>query len=274
MLVCLAAKNILDTGTGYAPQSNRAAAVVTEKKEDAPQPPPKKVVDTSGLAAAIDQINAKYPYNTSVAVVELNSDKLIQTGDTYPYVAASTTKLLTSLYYFHKVEAGEEKLIKNIGGKTAQEQMRLMINQSDNAAWNQMNTYLSKASLQVFAHQQGLSSYDAEKNTMGSADMAKLMAKIYRRELANEQHTALLFSWMQKTSEERFIPAGIPKGLTMYHKAGYLPDRVHDVAIVDNGSTPFVLVIYSKSYTAAYDYAVGQKIFKQITAQTLNTFSQ
>ena len=277
ILAAFLAKGLLAGDNVPTPVPSLAAAsseAPREKKEEPPKPPPKKLVDTSTLKASIDAINAKYPYNTSVAVVELNSGTMIQTGDTYPYVAASTTKLLTALYYFHKVEAGEVSLDKNIAGKPAREQMRLMINRSDNAAWNQMNTYLSKASLQQFAHQQGLTSFDATKNTMTSSDMARLLVKIHNRELANEVHTALLFSWMQKTSEERFIPPAIPVGVLFYHKAGYLADRVHDVAIVDNGSTPFALVIYSKSYTNGYDNAVGQKIFKQITTQVLSTFSQ
>lgn len=275
IIVALAAKNVLAASNGSNPRTIKAAGTSEIKKEKQPDPPkPKKIVDTSNLAASIGQINAQYPYNTSVAVIELNSGKLIQTGDSYPYVAASTTKLLTALYFFNKVETGEESLEKNIAGKPAREQMRLMVNQSDNMAWGEMNAYLSKPGLQEFAQKQGLTSYDSVKNTITSSDMAILMAKIYKRQLMNDVHTTLLFSWMQKTSEERFIPPAVPGGVQLYHKAGYLNDRAHDVAIIDNGSTPFVLVIYSKSYTNSYDYLKGRILFKQITTGVLNTFSQ
>lgn len=272
ILLALIAKNLLASKNDDEPVAKQAG--VFSQKEEKPPEPPKKIVNTSGLAAAIDQINAQYSYNVSVAVIELNSDKLIQTGDTYAYVAASTTKLLTALYYFNKVEKGQESLAANIGGRPAKEQMRLMINRSDNVAWHSLNDYLVKSNLQVFAHKQGLQSFNAEANTMTSNDMAQLMAKIYKRELANNEHTDLLLSWMQNTSEERFIPPAVPVTSKLYHKAGYLPDRAHDVAIIDNGSTPFVLVVYSKSYTNSYDYLTGQKIFKQITTQAVNTFSQ
>lgn len=272
LIIFFIIKGVLASGNG-SPDSAKGSSSAAEEKE--PEKPKKKLVDTSGLKASLEQISKQYPYNTGVAVIDLNSGTLVQSGDDYPYVAASTTKLLTAVLYLEDVEQGKVSLSKSIGGKTAQEQLRLMINRSDNPAWHQINTYLSITSLQAFASEQDLTSYDARKNTMTTKDMAALLAKIHNREILNDQHTELLYSWMQNTSEERFIPAAIPAGVKMYHKAGYLADRVHDVAIVDNGTAPFVIVIYSKSYNnAAYSYLTGQKLFNQITAHVLNTFSK
>ena len=239
-----------------------------------PVTPAKKQVDTSALKAELEQITKKYPYNTSVAVIDLNSGSLIQSGDTYPYVAASTTKLLTALLYFKEVEQGSTTLEKPIAGKPAREQLKLMINRSDNPAWQALNSYLGKNNLEDFAHAQGLKSFNAQKNTVTSDDMARLLAKIYQNESISKEHTDLLLSWMQKTQEERFIPSAATPNLKLYHKAGYLPDRVHDVAIIDNGSAPFVLVIYSKSYTNDYNNALGQKLFKQVTSEVIETFNK
>ena len=274
LIIFFIIKGVLVSGNGNS-DSAKGSSSATEENKKEPEKPKKKVVDTSDLKASLEQISKQYPYNTGVAVIDLNSGTLVQSGDDYPYVAASTTKLLTAVLYLEDVEQGKVSLSKNIGGKTAQEQLRLMINRSDNPAWHQINTYLSIASLQAFATEQGLTSYDARKNTMTTKDMAILLAKIHNREILNDQHTELLYSWMQNTSEERFIPAAVPAGVKMYHKAGYLNDRVHDVAIVDNGTAPFVIVIYSKSYNnTAYSYLTGQKLFNQITAHVLNTFSK
>lgn len=238
------------------------------KKEE----PPKRQVDTSNLQVSLDQIIKQYPYDTSVSVIDLNSDKLIQTGDSYPFIAASTTKLLTALLYMSKAEAGQTSLDSQIGGKSASTQLQLAVNRSDNDAWHKLNDYLGKDSLAAYALSKGVTTYDAKLNTITSNDMALLLAKLYKRELLNEENTKLLMSWMQNTSEERFIPAGVPEGMSLYHKAGYLPERVHDVAIIDNGTAPFVVVIYSKSYTATYDYSKGQKLFRKVTEQVITTF--
>lgn len=236
------------------------------------QEPPKRQVNTSSLAASLTQITSQYPYNTSVSVIDLNSGTSIRSGDTYPFIAASTTKILTALAYFTAVEQGKTGLDDKLGGATAKKQLELAINRSDNTAWRVLNDDLGKESLHAYAAKQGLTSYDPQDNKITSDDMAKLLAKLHNRELLNEEHTKLLLSWMQDTSEERFIPAAVPDNITAYHKAGYLNDRVHDVAIIDNGSAPFVLVIYSKTYSGAYDYTRGQTLYKQITQQVITTF--
>jgi beta-lactamase class A len=247
---------------------------VAEKIEE-PKEPPKKMIDTTALQTSLNQIVEKYPFDTSVAVVELNSGKVIQVGDSSPYVAASVTKVLSAVMYLDKVEQGSATLGQTIAGKPAREQLRLMINRSDNTAWYRINQYLRESNLEIFARQQGLTSYDAIKNTISAQDMATIMAKLHNREILNEENTQLLYSWMQNTSEERFIPASIPAGTKAYHKTGYLTDRIHDAAIIENEKAPFVLVIFSKSLgTSPYSYPKGQELYKEITTQALKAFAQ
>jgi beta-lactamase class A len=272
--VILTGKSFISSPQPPQKAKTTTPAVLSATETVQAEEPAKKTVDMTALKPAVEQITKKYPYNTSVVVIDLNSGNSMQSGDSAPYVAASTTKLLTALFYLHRIEEGKEDLNQIIAGKTAEEQLKLMINRSDNTAWAQLNGYLRSANLQEFAHAQGLDSFNATKNTLTSDDMAKLLAKIYKKELLNADHTKLLFSWMQNTSEERFIPPAITANSKLYHKAGYLNDRAHDVAIVDNGTTPFALVIYSKSYNNTYDFNLGQKLFKQITSQVITTYNQ
>lgn len=250
---------------------DKSAPVTSDTQQDVP---PKKIVDLSALPTSIQQITSQYPYNTSVAVVDLNSGNKIQTGDDAPYVAASTTKLVTAALYLHKVEEGSASLTKNLSGKTAQTHLQLMINRSDNNSWHTLNQYLGADELEAYARAHGLESYNATTNTVTSSDIAQLLAELYKRELINDANTKLLLSWMQNTSEERFIPPGVPTGMQAYHKSGYLTDRVHDVAVIDNGSTPFVIAIFSKSYTNSYDYTVGQKLYKELTSTVIQTYNK
>ncbi len=236
---------------------------------------PKRVVDTTGLQSALSETIKKYPYDTSVSVINLNDGRLYQSGDKYPFMAASTTKLLTAMVYLSNVESGKAGLDDQIGGLPARHQLYAMINKSDNNAWMLLNNRLDRANLASYAHGHGLSSYDPSTNTINSNDMATLMSKLYQRQLLNDAHTKILLSWMQNTSEERFIPPAVPKSNNLYHKSGYLEDRVHDVAIIDNGSAPFAIVIYSKSLgNAGYDYDLGQKLFSDVTKQVVTIFNQ
>jgi beta-lactamase class A len=264
-------KGVMDSDN--EPQNNSSPSVA-EEAEMTPEPA-KKTVDAEALQAGLEQTIQQQPFDVSVAVVELNTGEVILAGDSSPYVAASTTKVLSAVMYLQNVEQGKTTLTRSLAGRTAQEQLRLMINRSDNAAWDAVNRYLGESNIKVFANQQGLTSYDPYKNTISAKDMALLMAKISKREILNEVHTQLLYEWMQNTSEERFITANVPAGTKAYHKTGYLTDRVHDAAIVENGESPFVLVVFSKSLNnTAYNYAKGQELYRDITAKTLQAFSQ
>lgn len=268
----LLGKNILVGKDGSpGPIKNLATAAVSTEHKPEPEVP-KRQVDTSMLQESLHQIIKKYPYNTSVSVIDLNSNSLVQTGDSYPFIAASTTKILTSLVFLSEVEAGQTSLDARIGNKTAEEQLKLAINQSDNEAWAKLNDYIGRDKLALYAKEHGLQSYDVTRNTITSNDMAQLITYLWNGKLLNETHTKFLLGLMQNTNEERFIPTAVPSGMAVYHKAGYLADRVHDVGVIDNGSAPFVIVIYSKSYTASYDYGIGQKLFKEVTAQVIDTF--
>jgi hypothetical protein len=66
--------------------------------------------------------------------------------------------------------------------------------------------------------------------------------------------------------------ASIPAGVKVYHKAGWLDDRVHDAAIIDNGKHPYVLVIFTKDISGDYNAAIGHKIYADITKTTTQLF--
>lgn len=232
----------------------------------------KQTVAINSLPAELLPIISQYPYTTSVSVLDINSGSLVQAGDDYPFVAASTTKLLTALAFFNQVEAGKMSLDSSINGQKAEVLLQKMINMSDNDAWRALNDTIGKPNIEAYAKQHGLSSYNAEKNTVTSNDIARLLGKMYKNELVNEKHTNKLYGWMQNTSEEQFIPPSVPKNMKLFHKAGYLNDRAHDVAIIDNGKTPLVLVIYSKSSGPNYNFTKGEQLFKQVTDQVLSRY--
>jgi beta-lactamase class A len=229
----------------------------------------------SKMSAAIySAIGSDNDMDIGVAIEDLNNGKTYRYGQTQPFIAASVAKLITANLYLHDVETGKYKLSRQLSYNTAGSELRQMIEQSDNQAWEDFNSLLTHKSLKDYAASIGLTNYDPAQNTLTDSDIALLLGKFYRGELLNQADTDLLLSYMQSANETNYIVAYIPAGINVYHKAGWLDDRVHDAAIVDNGKQPYVLVIFTKQQSSAYDQTKGQQLFAAVTKATLTAFTQ
>jgi hypothetical protein len=124
---------------------------------------------------------------------------------------------------------------------------------------------------QSYAAEIGLTSYQANGNIMTSDDIASLLTKLARYKLLNNDNTDLVLSYMNQANYRDYIVAAIPSGVEVYHKVGFLADRLHDVAIIKKGDRSYVLAIFSKS-TGNYDFSRGSTYFGGITDITLKTF--
>lgn len=241
-----------------------------------PKPEPPKKLNFTAMDASINAEIAKYKYmDIGVAVIDVKTGDSRSYGVENPFVAASTAKLLTALSYLHDVEGGKASLGDKVGNRTAEEALKAMIIDSDNAAWNDFNNgVMNHAELSAYASSIGLTNYNPDKNTIVPTDIAKLLDQLYQQKLLNKEHTNLLLSYMLQAKEVEYITNTVPSGTKVYHKPGYLADRIHDAAIVDNGKRPYVLVIFSKARGGGYDASVGASLFKQITLATTTAFNQ
>lgn len=256
------------------PTQALGAPVPVEEPKTEVKTPQLFTPDLTSIQKDLDVLLANHPYETSVSIVDLNSSNRITSGDNSTFIAASITKLLTGTMYLEEVESGQKSLDQQIGNLPAREHLRLMINRSDNNSWELLNEELGYGNLQRYAIRNGLTSYDVKLNSVNSIDMATFMEKIYKKEIINQKHSELLYGWMKNTSEERFIPAALPKGVEVVHKAGNLTDRVHDAAIVFNTEYPFTIVVLSKSGNDRYDYIEGKRLYNQIIETVLNGYKQ
>lgn len=244
---------------------------VVQKKPEIP-----KKLDFTTMGAAINTEIAKYPYmDIGVSVIDIKTGDAQEYGVQNPFVAASTAKLLTAISYLHDVEQGKATLSQKVGTRTAQDALQALIVESDNEAWNDFNNgVMSHAELAAYASSIGLTNYNPDTNTVTPTSIAKLLSDLYQQKLINKEHTQLLLSYMSQAKEVEFITNTVPSGTKVYHKPGYLADRVHDAAIIDNGKRPYVLVIFSKSRTKGYDMTKGEILFKQVTLASLTAFNQ
>jgi beta-lactamase class A len=242
-------------------------------KAAAAAPPVLTAAQTAQMASAINSVIQANPgMDIGVAIQDLNSRQSYHYGLSDPFIAASISKILTAVYYLNQTETGKFSLSQDIGGYSAEYEIQQMIEQSDNGAWTNLNGLLTHDGLENYAAKIGLSNYDPDQNTLTVDDISLLLGKLYKNQLLNSADTQLLLSYMHNANEDDYIVASIPSGVKVYHKAGWLADRVHDAAIIDNGKHPYVLVIFTKDDSGTYDSTAGHQIFNSITTASTKAF--
>jgi len=250
----------------------QGASPVAEVEAAADIPPVQTVDADATLGPLVNSLSEANPgMNIGVAAVDLKSGKHYQYGLDTGFVAASTAKLITAAAYYHEVEQGKRSLDTKLNGIRGQELIKSMITVSDNDAWSSLNTALTKKQLQAYAISVGLTDFNATTNTINPKDIAILLQKLYGNKLINETHTKQLLGYMKEANYTNYIPTAVPEGVTVYHKAGWLNDRVHDSAIIDDGTNSYVLVIFTKMQSG-YDSTAGLDVFHKITKASLDVF--
>jgi len=209
--------------------------------------------------------------NFSVAIADSNYPQSSSYNAEIKSDAASTAKLLSASLFLKEVENGRYRLSQSIGGAPALSQLRLMVQQSDDTAWQQFNDLLGHKKLSSFADELGLSSYDSETNTISAADMNKLTRLLYSDNLLNRGHRQLLLSMMQHTNYEDFISPAVSKDFSLYHKVGINDDQVNDAAIIDNGYDVLFITIFSNG-GGSYNWPHRAELMQSITRAAINAY--
>jgi beta-lactamase class A len=231
--------------------------------------PSEEALMDSKIQAVIDQ---NPNVETAVSIIDLKAGKTYDYGESSTnYIAASISKLITATLFLHGVEKGDYTLGTDVNGDSAQDQLEQMIVNSDNDSWQAFNDLLGHDALQAWAAQAGIPSYNADDNELSSSDTARLLANLYSQKLLNGPNTKLLLSYMGQAEGIDYVSKSVPVGVTVYQKAGWLDDRIHDATIIDDGKNPYVLVIFTKM-DGQYDTALGQQVFQSITEATTTTF--
>lgn len=247
-----------------------------QEQIEKPKNETQKELDHTQMAAEINAVISEYPgMDIGVSWVDIKTGQTGNYGVQNPFVAASTAKLLTAIAFLRDVENGTNSLDEMVGSRSAKDALEAMIVRSDNQAWADFNTsVLSHQELATYASSIGLTNYDPDRNTITPADLARLLSDLYQHRLINKQHTTLLLSYMERAYEApvQFIPNLAPSGVKVYHKPGYLTDRLHDAAIIDNGTRPYVLIVFSKSRSGVYNSTAGTDVFTRIANASFDSF--
>jgi len=250
--------------------ASEALAKVTHKQEEPAQPQVPAAVDTTNIRPAIDTIIAQNPsLQIGVAYVDLNHpDTISAQGVSSQFIAASVGKLLSAVTYYHNQEQGLDSTYRD----RSDEELRRLLVESDNNVWIPLNDDLGRPAMEAFARSIGMQTYAAAENTMTASDAALLLRQLYKKELLSEQHTQKLLAYMKQADRNEIFGPTIPTGVKVYHKAGWLDDRLHNVAIVDNGKNPYVIVIFSKSNIKPYNEQKGLTALRSISSTLATSF--
>ncbi len=252
-----------------SPWSRHSSAGVVSSESTTKEPQklqvPAITIDETQLANGINGLIAANPeLDISVSYRDLSTGTTEHYGITDPFVAASISKLMTASLYLKDIDSGARNLDDPVGTGTGGEQLKLLIEQSDNTAWANFDKLLGSTRFAQFAADIGMKDYDHVKNVTSSEDVALLLQKLYKGELLSKSSTDLLLSHMKAANYTQYIVAALPRTAVVYHKTGYLKDRVHDAAIVDNGQHPYVLVIFTKARDSSYDFVNGPTLIHSI----------
>lgn len=239
-------RSVPATGTEFltGPQDpwQEAAAAADRDKKAEQAPAPRPAVD---LDAEIGRILAENPgYRVGVALADTREGELRSYGDGSEFVAASTAKIITAAAYYHLVETGEKSLDVPLGSFDAAFQVKAMVNASSNDAWLLLMQDIGYPKLIEYAASIGIS-YDPEQNLLTPAEMSDLLRQLSTGKLLNAEHTQELLGYMQKTNNERLIPAGLSPEITVQHKYGALGGYVHDAALLTSGERSYAVAIYT-----------------------------
>lgn len=209
----------------------------------------------------------------AITVYDLKTDLVFGFNDEEAQHAASITKVLTGAYLLLQVEEGKIKLNEPMGVYNVEFNLKQMVNQSNTIAWEMIDDRLGIKTQNEFANSLGLKTVNFRENLMSPRDAAKLFAKLYKEEILSEPYQRKLFSYMQNTETENLIPPAIPKGIPLYHKTGLYEGEVHDVAIIDHPTKPFILVLFSSNKLYP-DYEGRAQLIQKIAAEVYSFQTQ
>ena len=207
-------------------------------------------------------IQANSGYQVGVALIDVADGQVHEYGVKTKFVAASTGKVLAAAAYYHLVETGKASLATPMGASTAGQQIRQMVQQSNNDSWALILAAVGHKGLINYAASIGIP-YDRTVNALTPAEMATILSELYSGRLLNAANTAQLLSYMQQTNYETLIPAAAPASVSVFHKYGLLFGNLHDASILVQGERAYVFVVYTLGRDGE---AARARVFHKLTS--------
>lgn len=192
-----------------------------------------------------------------IVVQELDNQRRIAAYQAdKPFIAASTYKPFLTYAVLREVEQGNITLQSRIrDGRTVQQCIDALLLQSDNSCSWPTGALIGWDNIDAMVQSQfprtNINNYDsagsflsAEKITTAT-DQALFMQKLSSGTLLNETHSQLMVSRLKRQIWRERIPAGVPEGIEVADKPGWLDGIQNDTAIVYGSKSIYILAVLS-----------------------------
>jgi len=200
------------------------------------------------------------PGEWSVKINFLDEEFAWQRYSTRKMKAASLIKLPVVAAFYHQVEEGEYELDKKLAGSTMGDLAEVALSESDNDAWQVLENEIGEAKISSLMTDWGMKDTNLIDNTTTAEDINLIFTKLYRGELLSNELRSKMLKDLTETIYEEQIPAGVPEGIRVAHKVGYLDNVVSDAGIIYFPDNPYILVIMSQKT----DIKTAKQKFPQI----------
>lgn len=266
-LLCLVILSV----TGHFAWSQHVSAEILSSQRHDQQQAAEKAQRLTVFRNRVSTIIADYP-ELKLAVATASSSGPVQAfGTPENFDAASTAKLLTACDILHQIETNSLSLGTLLNGSTVQQLLKLMIINSDDAAWASLNQYLGHNNMQHYAHNLGIMNYNADTNSLSARDITLLLQQIYGDKLLNSEHHRLLLSYLEQANYRDYAVAAVPSSYKVFHKIGMNGDNLHDALIIDNGQTSLMLTIFTDGQ-GTYNWSLRKQVMQAITKAALDAY--
>lgn len=182
--------------------------------------------------------------------------------------SASLIKLFIMATAYEEIENGTLNKAEVIND------IKIMINQSDNAATNRMIDKLkfNKINNYIKTHNYNstqISRKMLEKEPRGDnytsvVDVGNLLESIYRGTCVSKDASKEMLEILKTQTRKGKIPAGVPSGVTTANKTGELDDVENDAAIVYKDGAHYLIVVMSNNLN---DTAKAQNNIREISSK-------
>lgn len=202
--------------------------------------------------------------NYSIFFKDLKTNTSFGVNENQVLTGASLNKLVIIAYLYSLAEKGkidlEDKIsvqkedIQDYGTGSLRYQepgqsyslrtlAKLSLEKSDNTAAYVLSIKLGQDNIQQYAKQLNLSATNMVNNKTSAKDMGELISLLYQGKIAKDPLRSEIADYMKDTDFEDRIPRDFGENVDVYHKTGDSVGMIHDVAVVDDKKSMFVLSI-------------------------------
>jgi beta-lactamase class A len=253
------------------------------KSVDKKPEPPKPTLD-SALQAKLNTWAAAHDGDFGISVREINGKMRYGSYQAdKSFVPASTFKPFVAYTILNTIQQGGYSLqATTYKGNTIQYCMERMILISDNDCAYQLERKAHFGEMDTFLQAQGfknttLNNYDSsghllttDKHTTAS-DEAELLWRLHKGTLLNPANTDYLLGLMKKQQWRERIPAGVPDGVVVADKPGWLPGIEADMGIIYGTKSTYVITVISTGATKTTLADLSKVVYDYLNPTTIAT---